>query len=130
MSFCRQIFIVGHGNGQEPRLDVGFGPSGTIDRISYGPEELADLLIEDGLACDHAKVTLLLVQGGMTLSKQQVNKRYIELYRKVSFRLVFNFVFLTIFSKIRSRASQTKEEQEELRGEWGSLAMRSRDPDL
>lgn len=81
--------MVGHGNGQEPRLDIAFGAGGNVERTSFGPEELADLLIEDGLACDHAKVTLLLVQGGMALSNQQVNKRYIELYRKVrTFRLV------------------------------------------
>jgi hypothetical protein len=108
-----EIFIVGHGDGNEPRLDIAYGPRGQVSRTSFGPEELADRLIEDGLACDHTHVTLLLVQGGTALSKQQVNRRYIELYRK-----------------IRSPVAQNQRDQETLRGEWGSLAMRQRDPDL
>jgi hypothetical protein len=128
-----EIFIVGHGNGQQPRLDIGFGPRGTIDRVTYGPEELADLLVRDGLACDQKKVTLLIVQGGSALQDAGVNRRFIELYRKVALllsSLSLFFFFDVVFSKMRSPAAQTVHEQDQLRGQWVALAMRSRDPDL
>ncbi len=107
-----EILIVGHGNAAEPRLDIAFGNAGTTERESFTPDEMAELLVENGLACDHKQITILQVQGGLRLSKQGANKRFIELYRKMQ------------------AAKGDASEEAELRGDWGALAMRARDPDV
>jgi len=107
-----EVLIVGHGNSNEPRLDVAFGPAGDMHRESFTPDELAELLVEEGLACDHQQVTVLIVQGGLRLTKEGANRRLIELTRRIK------------------AARGNKKVLEELQADWSALSMRQRDPDV
>ena len=106
-----EVLVVGHGNANEPRLDIAFGPAGTRERQSLTADELAEMLVDNGLACDHEKVTLLIVQGGLRIGKPGADKRYMELLRKM-------------------RATKNEHEKELLKHEWGGIAMRQRNPNV
>jgi hypothetical protein len=109
-----EVLIVGHGNSDEPRLDVAFGPKGNTHRESFTPDELAELLVQEGLSCDHKQVTVLIVQGGLRLSRAGANRRLIELTRRIK----------------AARARGNKKVTEELQADWSALSMRLRDPDV
>jgi len=104
-----EVLIVGHGNAMYPRLELAFGPKGNLERESFTADEIADLLVQNGLACDHKLVTVLVVQGGQRITTAGANRRFIELFRKMRF-------------------AQNEEQANTFRAEWGALAMRMRDP--
>ena len=109
-----EVLIVGHGNANEPRLDVAFGPKANMHRESFTADELAEMLVQEGLACDHKQITVLMVQGGLRLSRAGANKRLIEMTRRI---------------KAARRKGDTKV-LEELQADWSALSMRQRDPDV
>lgn len=104
-----ELFIVVHGHPKFPRVELGFGPGGIEGRKMYSPDEMAELLVKEGLACDQRKITLIILTGGMELSKASVDKRYIELYRKM-------------------QATKKESEHIDLINQWGDLAIRAKDP--
>lgn len=103
------VFIIGHGNGRHPRFEIGFGAGGNTEHESFSPDELADLLVQNGLSCEHAKITLVFVRGGMSISKSASSQRYVELYR-------------------RMHAARSNDDITEATEEWGDLALQVRDP--
>jgi len=106
-----EIFIVAHAHAVLPRLEIGFGNGGTEDRQQISPDELAELLLDNGLACDHKQITLIVLSGAQALSSPAVNKRYIELYREM-------------------QLATDEDEKITLRNEWAMLALRARDPQI
>jgi len=65
-------------------VEVGFGPKGDFNRRHYTPDELAELLVEEGLACDTKRVTLVVLSGGLHMADAEANNRYVDLYRKMA----------------------------------------------
>jgi hypothetical protein len=106
-----EILIVGHGNSKGPLLDIGFA-NGNLDRESFSADEIAEMLVEQDLSCDHKRITVLIMQGGLSLSRAEASRRIVELTRR-----------------IRTVKGDTKE-LEELQVELSSVAMRQRDPDV
>jgi len=92
-------------------LEVGFGNAGTEERHQFSPDELAELLLDSGLACDHKQITLIVLSGAQALASPAVNKRYIELYREM-------------------QVATNEEEKATLRNEWAMLALRAKDPQI
>jgi hypothetical protein len=109
-----EILIVAHGNAMYPKLDIGFGADGTELRESFTADEVANMLVQDGLACDHHQITLIIVRGGLRLSDDDVKMRYLEIYKKIEF----------------ARRAKNKDLLEDEKNEWAALAMRQRSPNV